>query len=181
MQQPRSFYIAPFDVSGELVGTGLWSTDSLSSQWLSFITNLVESESFAGPLPLEPLAHISLRLTSAEGAALTTFHCHGHLASSAVALTGGNRAADLQILAMFVESLKPYALAQNAVSPAPFSKAFELSERPLYIVVAWGNPAIPKQDQSLVVELNTHLAGALLATGPLPNKSFKPNPLRGSA
>ena len=165
MQQRQDFYIAPFDAAGGLVGIRRWVTEELLEKWLTFFTSLVESQApaFTGPLPLDSLAHISLRLASAEGAALVTFYSHEHLASSAVALTGRNSAAELQLLTMFVESLKPHALVQDMTVSAPFVQAFEVLERPLYIVVAWGNPAITEVDQSLAVELNTHMAGALLA------------------
>ncbi len=166
--QPSShFFIAPFDASGELIGTGRWSSDDLSDNWLSFFANLLVSEGspFSDSLPLASLAHISLRLASAEGATLTTFYAHDQLASSAIALTGINRAAESQLLTMFVDSTKPHALTQGRVSREPFAQAFGVFERPLYIVVAWGNPAVSEEDQSLVVELNTHLAGALLTTG----------------
>jgi hypothetical protein len=167
MQQRRHFYIAPFDASGDLIGIRRWSPDDLSEKWLSFFGNILELQgpAFVGPLPLEPLAHLSLRLTSAEGAALTTFYSHDHLASSAIALTGRNPAAESQLLTMFVESLKTHTLIPGESSAVPFAHAFEAVERPLYIVVTWGDPAIQEMDQSLVVELNTHLAGALLAIG----------------
>jgi hypothetical protein len=167
MQQSRNFFISPFDASGELLGTSHWSLGDLSERWLSFFVNLLEQHgsAFMGPLPSTPLAHISLHLTSAEGATLTTLYAHDHLASSAVALTGLNRTAESQLLRMFVDSTKSQTLAQGGNSREPFVEAFGVLERPLYIVVAWGNPAISEQDQQLVVELNTHLAGALLATG----------------
>ena len=61
---------------------------------------------FQCSMPLKPLEHITLRFTSADGAALANFAVRGIPASSSVALKGLNDAPEGEVLGMFVESMR---------------------------------------------------------------------------
>jgi hypothetical protein len=168
-----TYFIAPFDVRGELVGLTTRQLSDLAPDWLEFWKQLIGTHgaTFQVNLPIPPLQHIAVKLTSTEGAALITFTVRGTPASSAIALSGLNAAAESEILGMWVESLKRVRLVQQAArsETTPFQSAFGLTERPLYLVVSWPLPQIADSDQELVQELQTHLAAALLCGATTPH------------
>jgi hypothetical protein len=158
------FYSAPFASDGELVGVGQWRLADLSPRWLEFCRQLLVSQGgrFRTALP-GPLNRLQLSFTSAEGVALVTFSVAGQIAASAVYLRGENPAAEQEMLAMFVESVRRTAVVQQGqAGREPFQAAFGLTERPLHVVVAWGNPAVNDEDSGLVTELGNHMAAAFL-------------------
>jgi hypothetical protein len=119
---------------------------------------------FRCPVPLPPLQHIHIQLTSSNAAALVTLTVHDQPVSSAVALTGSDPAADAEVLRMFVDSMRNvWLVKQAAATPTPFAAVFGLAQRPLYVVIPWANPRLSAEDQQLVHELDNHLAAALLA------------------
>jgi hypothetical protein len=92
---------------------------------------------------------------------------HEQPASSAVALTGQEPAAEAEVLKMFVDSMRRVPLVQQATTTSkPFEALFTLAERPVYAVVLWANPQISEDDQQLVRQLENHLAAALTARPP---------------
>jgi hypothetical protein len=158
------FYAAPFASDGELVGVGHWRLADLSPRWLEFCRQLLASQGkrFRAALP-GPLNRLQLSFTSTEGTALLTFDVGGQIAASAVYLRGENPAAEQEVLAMFVESLRRTAVVQQGqAGRTPFQAVFGLNERPLHVVVAWGNPAVNDEDSGLVTELGNHMAAAFL-------------------
>lgn len=158
------FYAAPFASDGELVGIGQWRLADLSPRWLEFCRQLLaeQGERFRTALP-GPLSRLQLSCTSAEGAALVTFSVGAQIAASALYLRGENPDAEQEVLAMFVESLRRTAIVQQSqAGREPFQTAFALKERPLHVVVAWGNPAVNEEDSGLVTELGNHMAAAFL-------------------
>jgi hypothetical protein len=158
------FYAAAFAPDGDLVGVGKWRLADLSPRWLEFCRQFLaqRGERFRTALP-GPLHRLELTLTSAEGAALATFGVAGQIAASAVYLRGENPSAEQQVLVMFAESLRRTAIAQRCqLGAAPFQAALGLSERPLHVVVAWGNPSVSEEDYGLVTELGNHMAAAFL-------------------
>ncbi len=165
------FYIAPFVIDGQLEGIGRWTLSRLSPRWLNFCCELLASHgsSFSCSIPLPPLEHITLRITSDRGATLINFSVRDNPASSAAALSGMNPAADAEVLRMFVDSLRRVPLVkETAALPLPFEAAFGISERPLYIVIPWADIGISDEDMQLVQELQKHMAAALL-TRPVTN------------
>jgi hypothetical protein len=160
----RMFYAAPFAADGELVGVGQWRLTDLSPHWVEFCRHVLAGQ---GPrvrtaLPA-PLHHLELSFTGAEGTALSTISAAGQLAASAVYLRGKNLSQEQEALVMFVESLRKTAIVQRCqIGSQPFQVALELAERPLHIVVAWGNPAVNEEDYRLVTELGNHMAAAFL-------------------
>jgi hypothetical protein len=167
MEHRADFYIAPFAIDGELAGIAPLSMSALSPRWLGFCREFIgkNGKSFSCTIPQQSLRHISLQITSGDGATLATFSANGEIVSSAAALAGTNPMADTQVLRMFVESLRTaYLVGAASGSSEPFEQAFHIEERPLYIVVPWPNPTVSDTDHDLVRELNNHLAGALLAS-----------------
>lgn len=165
MPSTPDYFVAPFAPDGELVGVAGRSLAELSPRWLGFCHELLASQGpvFRRPVPLPPLQHITVQLTSSNGAALVTLSVHEQPASSAVALTGSDPGADSEVLRMFVESMRRLPIVQQAAAtPTPFEAVFGLAERPLYVVIPWANPRISGPDQELVQQLENHLAGALL-------------------
>jgi hypothetical protein len=163
------YFVAPFAVDGELLGVAGRSLSELSPRWLGFLHELLATQgpTFRCPIPVPPLEHITLQVTSADGAALVSFAVRDQPATSAVALTGSDPTADAKVLRMFVDSMRRVPLVrQVAATPAPFEAAFRLAQRPLYVVIPWANPKVSDADQDLVQELENHLAGALLARPP---------------
>jgi hypothetical protein len=158
------FYAAPFASDGELVGVGQWRLTDLSPRWLEFCRQLLanEGEKFRTALP-GPLSRLHLNFTSAEGTALVTFSVGAQIAASAVYLRGENANTEQEVLAMFVDSLRRTAIVEQCQAGRdPFRVAFALKERPLHVVVAWGNPAVNEEDSGLVTELGNHMAAAFL-------------------
>ena len=166
MDHRTDFYVAPFAIDGELVGIAPLSVSALSPRWLGLCRELIgkNGESFSCAIPQQSLRHISLQITSSNGATLVTFSANGQIVSSSAALAGTDPMTDTQVLRMFVESLRTTSSVVVASgSPDPFEQALHIAERPLYVVVPWANPTVSDTDHDLVRELNNHLAGALLA------------------
>jgi hypothetical protein len=158
------FYAAPFTSGGELVGIKQWRIADLSPRWLEFCRQCLAEQgaSFRTALP-GTLNRLQVSFTSAEGAALVTFTAGGQIAASAAYLRGENPTAERELLAMFVESLRRTPIVQKSQSGyEPFQAALGLKERPLHVVVAWGNPAVDVEDSRLVTELGNHMAAAFL-------------------
>jgi hypothetical protein len=159
-----TFYAAPFASDGELVGVGQWRLADLSPRWLEFCRQFLTDQGgrFRTALP-GPLNRLQLSFTSAKGVALVTFSLGSQMAASAVYLRGENPDAEQEVLAMFVESLRRTTIVQKCqAGREPFQAAFGLKERPLHVVVAWGNPAVNEEDSRLVTELGNHMAAAFL-------------------
>lgn len=167
------YFIAPFDIQGELLGAGSRSLSDLAPHWLEFWSQLLNKHGpvFKFDLPLPPLKHISVQFTSAEGAALVTFTVRGTPASSAIALAGLNHAAESEALGMWVDSMRRVHHVQQAAraGTTPFQFAFALTPRPIYLVVPWPTSRVSDSDRELVQELETHLAGVFLCGTPRPS------------
>jgi hypothetical protein len=109
------------------------------------------------------LSHLEIALTSFGGVGVATFYAHGNIAASHAFCTGGNRTAEDEVLRMFVDSLRRVDVVRKAqVTERPFEAALTIEERPLWVVVAWGNPAVSAQDEQLIRELGVHFAAAFL-------------------
>ena len=63
---------------------------------------------------------------------------------------------------MFVQSLRASPRVAHLGQPDPFSALFSLTERPLHVVVPWLRPDVRDDEQELLKELSTHVAGAVL-------------------
>ena len=178
--QIPDYFVAPFASDGELIGVAGRLLSELSPRWLGFCNELLASQAstFCCQLPLPPLAHISLQVTSSNGAALVNLAVHDQPASSGVALTGCDPASDSEVLRMFVDSMRGVQFVQQATStPTPFESVFGIVQRPLYVVIPWGNPQISNADQQLVQELENHLAAALLVR-PVTENGTGTSPIR---
>jgi hypothetical protein len=163
------YFVAPFAPDGELIGVAGRALAELSPKWLDFCHELLASNgaAFRCPIPLPPLQHITLQVTAGSGTALVSLLVNDQPASSAVALTGRDPAAEAEVLKMFVDSIRRVPLVQQAATTSkPFESLFALAERPVYAVVLWANPRISTEDQELVQELENHLAAALTARPP---------------
>ncbi len=148
-----------------MVGVAGRSFAELSPRWLAFCRQLIDEFGpvFKRVIPIPPLAHITVQLTTIDAASLVTIYVRDRVANSAIALSGGNPQAEREALTRFVDSLRRTLLVQQAApNSKPFEAAFTLNDRPLYIVVPWPDPQISDEDQALVLELDNHLAAAIL-------------------
>lgn len=162
--ESNDFFTAPFAADGELMGVGQWRLSDLSPRWLQVCRELLTqgSEAFRTALP-EPLDRVEVKFTAAGGAAIATFSVGGELAASAAYLRGDDPGAERELLGLFVESLRRSAVVRQCqASSEPFQSVFGLSQRPLHVVVPWGNPQVAEQDDDLVSELGNHLAAVFL-------------------
>jgi hypothetical protein len=156
------FCVAPFAFDGELLAVDQWPFSKLSSKWLAVCDAFLGSNgsdfnaSWAGPLN-----HIRTRFSSASGTALVTFQVNGTPVSSLALVSGVSEAADIEVLTMFVNSLRGVSLVRSAAkSSTPFEQALRMQQRPLMVVVVWAPTAVSDQDHELVRELSLHIAGA---------------------
>ncbi len=160
----NAFFTAAFGADGELIGVLQRGLSNLSPRWLQFCRGLLAQggEAFRTALP-EPLDRLEVKFTAASGAAIATFSVSGQLAASAAYLRGDDSGAERELLGLFVESLRRSAVVRQCqASPEPFQSVFGLSQRPLHVVVPWGNPQVAEQDDDLVSELGNHLAAVFL-------------------
>jgi hypothetical protein len=167
MEHRSDFYVAPFAIDGELAGIAPWALSSLSPRWLGVCRHLIarNGDIFTCNIPQQSLSHISIQVTSSDGAALVTIRANDEIVSSAAALAGNNSTVDAQVLNMFVSSLRAVpAVGAAAASAQPFEQAFRIAERPLYVVVPWASRASSQTDLDVARELNNHFAGALLSS-----------------
>ena len=144
------YFVAPFAPDGEPIGVAGRLLSELSPKWLGFCHELLASkgEAFRCAIPLPPLQHITLQVTAGSGTALVSFLVNDQPASSAVALTGQDPAAEADVLRMFVDSMRRVPLVQQtAATGKPFESLFTLAVRPVYVVVLWANPRISREHQ----------------------------------
>lgn len=157
-----SFSIAAFDPTGALIGIGDKSFNKLSDRWLNIAaTYLSENgENFKSSWK-NSLAHLTTQFTSTDGVALVTFYANGYLVTSLALFSGKNETAEKSVLQMFVNSLrKTEVVKNNAETETPFNEVFNITARPLMVVIPWADDKISQQDHGLVQELAIHLSGA---------------------
>jgi hypothetical protein len=159
-----SFFAAPFAVDGELLGIGSWRASDLSPRWLRVCERLLAEGGHAFRSALGPeLPHLEVQFTSANGAGIGTFFAGGAIGISAAYLRGQDAGTEREVLEMFVRSLRATPLVQQAkATDLPFEGVFQLRERPLHVVVPWGNPTMSEQDEEIIGELSNHFAAAYL-------------------
>lgn len=76
---------------------------------------------------------------------------------------GRSAEEEVQVLQMFVSSLRETEFVKACgKAGTAFTQVFDLEQRPLLVVVAWGDPRISEQDATVVRELSLHLAGAFV-------------------
>lgn len=157
-----SFTIAAFDPSGLLVGTSSREHSDLSEKWVAIASAYLakNGESFKADWD-GPLAHLKTQFTSSDGVALVSFCSYGISVASLALLCGANSDTELSVLKMFVNSLrKVEVVKESAANKEPFGGVFQLTARPLMIVVPWGDARVSAQDDELVQELALHLSAA---------------------
>ena len=152
------FHIAVFEASGDLVDQGAWEFAKLSNRWLSIAQEMLATESLAArhAIPVENLTHLEVNYTRAGRSGIVTYYAHGHLASSALLLSGENPVVDSQIEQMFLTSVRRKPEAFNALS--------SLKVRPLQAIAIWGNPKVSESDYGLLRDFSLHFAGAFFLT-----------------
>jgi hypothetical protein len=156
------FFVIPFGIDGESLGTGFWPLSKLSPHWLEFCRKYLTTggPSFDALLP-DNLSRIRVKYSSASGAALLSIFVGGRLVSSIIILSGRFPTADADAAQMFVASLRRAAPVKSAVqSMEPFADLLQATERPLMGVVHWLDDNVDGEADELVRELGLHFAGA---------------------
>jgi hypothetical protein len=144
-----SFSIAVFDVTAEMMVRSAFDTSQLSPNWLQLCGSLLAAHGTAFAVDLTgPLAHLSLRFTAATGAAMVTLSARGHLATSILVLTGRAAEAEAELLELFQRSVASAAEKQvgRPADGLAFGGLRSLTERPLALIVAWGNPETAEEE-----------------------------------
>lgn len=162
MVEQKSFYVAAFGADGCLVGASQWAVESLSPKWLELCGEYLDhyGNHFNAPWS-GALAHISTKFTSEQGVALVTINVNERPAASILLASGKSKDADLSVMKLFINSLIGVdAVRLGAVSHEPFREMLSIPDRPLMVVVPWGDESDDAQEQSLVQELSLHLAAA---------------------
>lgn len=163
-EQEPGFYVAAYTADGTGKGVVFREFTELSGRWLLACRDFLRNRpaSFDAAWQGE-LAHLSTRVTMAAGVALVAFKVRGTPAASVLLARGENEAAEVELVGMFIESLRRVKLVQTfAAGPEPFDSLRNLEERPLMVMVPWPYEDIAEEDMALVQELSTHLAGAFL-------------------
>ena len=164
MMRTQSFFTAPFAVDGEMLGLGEISIAQLSPKWLGVCGNIIGAHGDTFRVSLgQALSHLEIQLTASRGAGLGTFFANSEIVVSTAYLRGTDRALEQVVLSSFVDSINRTTVGRQAgTSPSRFWSMLSISQRPLQVVIAWGNPQVSTQDAELVRELATHFAAAFL-------------------
>jgi len=104
------------------------------------------------------------RVRDGRIAMMVSYHGHGILATSTLLLTGDAPEIEAEVIKMFVQSLRGSPAVTRFQGAEPFGALFSFTERPLHVVVPWPQATISEDDQALVQELSTHVAGAVLTS-----------------
>lgn len=156
------YHVAVFTRDGALEGTGTQRVAALSKKWIDVARGMLTELGPRFRVPLSPLRHLEVGLTSADGNGVGTFYANGHIALSTLYLggqSGPEAAAELQ--EMFLASLRRAVPgAAEGREPPAFGDLIGIHERPLYAVVVWVNPAVSEDDYQLLREFSTHFAAA---------------------
>jgi hypothetical protein len=127
---------------------------NLSDRWVHVAEEMLRSESPAArwAIPVENLDHLEVRCTRAQGSGIVGYYANGHLASSALLLSGQNSAVEKEIQQMFLSSLPG--------SPGAFVALDSMHVRPVQAIAIWGNPNVSESDYGLLRDFSLHFAGA---------------------
>lgn len=156
------YFTAPFAADGAFLGVGICRVSELNMGTLNICRELlrVKGSSFSGICPF-PYEWLSLKFTSAHGAALVTYFVDGRPVSSNALLCGFDIAVDRDVLGMFFKSICGLEIVKRLNKKSqPFVEMLTVSERPIHIVVAWGT-----QDEARskgLVDFGKHFAAAFL-------------------
>jgi hypothetical protein len=159
------FDSALFAPDGELLGVQTCVVSELSQKWLVICRSVIDSfgDSFQYQFK-DNLSHLKMNLTSAGSGGLGSFYVHDNIVLSTAYLRGFEPSAEDEMLEMFIASLRRVDLVQKLQSDKPpFEEMFNLKQRPLQVVVIWGNTRVSDEDQDLAFELSDHFAGAFLS------------------
>jgi hypothetical protein len=166
MTDRDGFWIAAFAAEGELLGKELMPLARLSPKWLAVWRRVLHDHpsTFDGSVG-EGLSHLRTKFAAAPGAALVTQYANGHIASSSIYLKGVAAADEEWLLSQFRGSLLRTSMVNAASGDRAdaFAALATLSERPVAMVVVWGNPKVSPDDHELIKELEWHLAGSFLS------------------
>jgi len=166
MNKRGRFYVAPFTIDGESLGVHEWDVAQLSAKWLSFAQQLIHENGSVLRRSLGgPLSHLEIKLTAADGIGLGTMFANDQIVVSTAYFGGANPAEERELETMFLESLRGSApVKRHASMDLPFDQLRTIRERPLHVVVVWGNPQVSDQDHELIREFANHFAGAFLCS-----------------
>jgi hypothetical protein len=158
--EEKGFWVAPFGIDGRLEGIGFWRYSQMSSRWCLFCKEIIARHGTTFDRCLDgDLVHIGMKFTSSDGTALITMRDSGELASSILLLSGKSPNKELEIAKMFTTSLGRSRLVVAASkTDKAFAELFNISERPLVVVVPW--PDTVSADYELIRELGLHFAAA---------------------
>jgi hypothetical protein len=157
----RGFFIAAFDVGGNLEGLEHWAKNDLSTKWTVVCQDLLDSKGNNFQYVWkEPLSHVGTKFSSARGAAICSFEVNNQIAMSMSLLSGRDEAADADLARLFFEFLQKLPSIHGVQSADSFAQILSISERPLMVAVPYPVEAITDQDHKIVQELSLHLASA---------------------
>ena len=160
--QKQGFHIAGFGVDGELEGVDRFAFEGLSDKWLKICGEYLAGHGTSFEAPWSGnLAHIRTKWTSSSGVALVSFSANGRPVVSMALASGAAPAAESSVLKMYVSSLRALDVVRaSARSTEPFKQILDIKERPLMIALPFADLETSDQDNDLVRELSTHIAGA---------------------
>lgn len=158
-----TFHTGIFAIDGELTAEGDLGLARLSPRWLGFARRFLRANGavFRKPIDAQGLSHIEYKFTAYDGMALGSFYARGELVASTGYFTGTDPQGEAALQTMFLDSLRRIDLVRHAAaSPTPFAALRSIEERPLQVVVAWGQLSVPDEDHQVISELANHFAGA---------------------
>lgn len=162
VKSDSGFFVAPFVFDGGLEGIKHRRFDEMSSKWMRVCRDFLERHGAKFDASWNgPLSHIRIQFESDSGAALFMLFAHGRPAVSVVLMSGRSPATDCYLEGVFIDFLRRIKIvATTAQSPEPFREISNIKERPLMVVVHWGDEEISERDHLLIRDLALHMAGA---------------------
>ena len=155
------FHLAVFSIGGTLAGVRKWNNADLDATTVRNYQAVLASNGsqFQNGLP-SPNDDVQYKFTTHYGAGLLTVSVSGNLAVSGVLVDGSNPEVNDQFLCMFCDSISKSTPVVALGSAGAFRTMLKLTQRPLAVLVVWGNPKITDDRLEVVKEFVWHFTGA---------------------
>jgi hypothetical protein len=160
----KRFCIDALGIDGASIGKAFQEQNKLSLKWLAIITEHLKTQGAVFDTGLSgPLAHIRIKFTSANSAALITLSVHDKPAASVLLFSGESPETEQALGKMFVQSMRrSFPLNATGGKADAFEQVLSEKDRPLMVVVPIPNDNIDESDRELIKEISQHLADAFL-------------------
>ncbi len=159
----KRFHVAPFSCDGELLGIGEWTASNLESAWLDRLELLSAPDNSGQCFMPSPFSEYSVRATIVAESGIATFFVRNILAASIAMLPGRNQVAELQMLNLFIESVRKIPLVVESEIDSRMDQMTRIENRPLVVAIPWPDNRISDYEFDIISSSSIHFAAMTMS------------------